>query len=189
MHTLDIVLLLILAVGLIRGYSTGLIRQVAGVLGMLVGFLLASQMNETVGEGLGMTFGIPEELRPIVGFAVVFFGVLIAASILVKAVEVPINALKLTPINRILGGAVGVGKAMLVASVALGVLGFASWPSESVREESALYGSVRGALPVVWDFVADNIPAVTDFAQTVTEDAADSIESVRSSDDGEPGTR
>lgn len=176
MHMLDIVLLIVLAVGLIRGYSTGLIRQVAGVAGILVGFVVASQFNDSVGAGLARTFGLPSEIAPVVGFAVVFFGVLFAASVVVRMIEMPVNALKLTPVNRALGAALGVGKAMLVASVALAVLGYGSWPSESVREESALYEPIRSVLPVTWDYVAERIPAMTDFAESVTEHASDVVD-------------
>ena len=54
---LDLLLLAVLGIGMVRGWFTGAVRQIVGVLGWMVGFILAASLmgpvGSTVVQGIG----------------------------------------------------------------------------------------------------------------------------------------
>jgi membrane protein required for colicin V production len=91
---------------------------------------------------------------------VVYLAVQLAVIIVARVVEKAVGALKLTGVNRILGGAAGAFKAALVLSVTFLVLGRFGIPGESTQDNSSLYGPIAAVLPASWDYVASAMPEV-----------------------------
>jgi membrane protein required for colicin V production len=160
MQSLDIVILLVLAGGLIRGFSTGVVRQVAGIVGIILTFVVAITLMRPVGLVVSASTGIPEGWAPIAGFLVIFLALQIMLFIAVRFIETVVGALRLTVVNRLLGSAFGAFKAALLLSVAFLVLSFAEVPGRESRASSALYGPVASVLPGTWDAVSQHLPEV-----------------------------
>ncbi len=160
MNILDLLILLSLLAGIVHGFTTGLIRQVASIVGMALAFVLSVQLMGTVGQLASNSLGLSENIGPLVGFVLVFLAVQVAVFALAKMAEGLIGALKLSVVNRALGGALGALKAALAVSVVFLVLSYVDLPGESLERESTLYAPVAGVLPQTWDYVSEKFPQV-----------------------------
>ncbi len=160
MNILDLVILFALAAGVVHGFSTGLIRQVASIVGLALAFILAVQLMGTVGQMASNSLGLSENVGPLVGFVLVFLAVQVAVFALAKMAEGLIGALRLSTVNRALGGALGALKAALALSVLFLVLSYVDLPGEKLARDSTLYVPVAGVLPQTWDYVSERFPKV-----------------------------
>lgn len=156
LESLDILIVLGLGLGLIRGIATGAVRQIVGFIGLIVAIVLGLELMNTVGSALG----IGGEVQPVIGFIVVFLVIQILLFVGVRLVEAAMAALSLSPVNRLAGGVVGTCKAALMLSVLFLVLGFFDVPESENRERSALYEPVAAVFPNTWDYVARHLPHV-----------------------------
>lgn len=151
MTTVDILIAVVLAGGLLVGLRSGLIKQALGLLGAVVGFLLALQLMDVAGRMVTASLAVSRDLAPLLGFVLVFGVVQLAVFAATRLAESIIGALRLTTLNRILGGAVGAGKAALVLSIGFLVVAPLGVPTEATQRESALYAPVASAVPRAWD--------------------------------------
>lgn len=160
MNTLDIVIVLVLAAGVARGFSTGVIRQVASFVGFILAFILSVKLMEPVGTLVVESLGLSARVAPVLGFIVVFLAIQAGLFFVVRLVETLVGALRLTAVNRLLGGLLGALKAALVLSVLFLVLGVFGVPEEQTRADSSFYAPVAAVLPQAWDFVSARLPEV-----------------------------
>lgn len=165
MNLLDFLILPVLLGGFVSGYSTGLIRQVASLLGMILAFVLGVHLMEPVGAMVSGSLGLSERVAPLVGFVLVFLGIQVVVFALAKMVEALVGALKLTLVNRLLGGGLGVVKSALLLSVTFLVLQYVQLPGASLREGSWLYEPVASSLPRAWAYLSDNVPQVESLSE------------------------
>ncbi len=165
MNTLDLLIVIVLAGGLALGFRSGLIKQAVGFAGLVLAFVLSLHLMQAVGGMLTDSLGISKDIAPLVGFVLVFLLVEVAAFAVVRLVEALVGALRLTTVNRFLGGAVGAFKAAIVMSVVFLVLGKLQVPSEQTRQASALYAPVSTVLPTAWDYVTAAFPQFESLAE------------------------
>ncbi len=160
MNTLDVLIGIVLAGGLLIGLRSGFIKQALSFAGMIVAFLLALNLMHAAGALVTTSLGISEDIAPLLGFALVFLAVQVLVFALARLVETVAGALKLSGVNRLLGGAVGAFKAALLLSVAFLVLARLQVPTEETRDASALYDPVASVLPAAWDYFSEVFPEV-----------------------------
>jgi len=121
MNILDFILLTILAAALIRGFVRGMIRQVAGLLGLLAGFVVAGHLYLQILPVLRRHFpSAPylEVLSYIVIYAATWLAVVFLGYLFVKLSR----AMLMAWADRLLGGAFGLFKGMVAAVVLVAVL-------------------------------------------------------------------
>ncbi len=158
MNMLDFLILIALAGGLVVGLRAGLIKQVLSFAGLIVAFVLSFQLMKPVGAMAAGSLGISNDIAPLVGFVLVFLVVQVAVFALIRSLQAIVGVLKLSGVNRLLGGAVGAFKACLALSVLFLVLGYLQVPSEQTQEESSFYAPVATMVPATWDYLASAIP-------------------------------
>ena len=119
MQTLDIIFLVILAFGAVRGFMKGFIYEVAMLGALFLCYFLGFKMAASVAEYLFKTFGgHPETLR-IVSFSIVWIGISIGAWFLAKLFEGLINIAALGIFNKIAGVVFGFLKYAFLLSLFL----------------------------------------------------------------------
>ena len=131
---LDILLLVIVAITIIIGVIRGFIRQIVGLLAVIVGLVLAIKYYSYGSEIF--TFICNDVLAQLLGFFLIFVAVLCIGwtinILLAKAVRGPFKSL-----NRLLGAGFGLIKGVLICCVV--VFGFLVFPvSAKALEESTL---------------------------------------------------
>jgi len=68
LHTLDLLILVVLAFGLVRGFTTGVVRQIASLVGVVAAFLVAVRFMQPGGEMLTTSLGLSEGVSPLLAF-------------------------------------------------------------------------------------------------------------------------
>ncbi len=100
---LDIVILVVLAVGTFIGLRIGIIKAALSLAGLIVGVILAGRYNVPLSKLLSF---IPQaEVAKVVAFAIILIGVLLAAGILAAVLKWITSVVMLGWVNH-LGGAV-----------------------------------------------------------------------------------
>ena len=173
MNLLDLLVLAVLAFGLVRGLGTGAIQQAASILGVLIAFVLSLELMHEAGALIVESFAVSEEAAPLLGFVLVFIAVQVGVFVLVRIVKGLVGALKLTAVDRLLGGAVGAFKAALLLSVVFLVLDRFGFPDADARDASAFYAPIADVLPAAWAYVSETFPQV----EALSEAFGDRVES------------
>ena len=176
---LDWFILFVVAGGIVRGFAVGAIRQVASLVGVLLAFLLSVQFMHPVGHSIATSIGLADEIAPLVGFVVLFGGVLLLGAAVARLIERMIDALSLTMLNRMAGALVGAVKAVLLMSVLFLVLASVQMPSTEIRNDSQLYEPVASALPRAWDATMGYLPAVKQVSEQFGTQVRDGIEAAQ----------
>lgn len=165
MTTIDLLILVVIAGGLGRGFMVGAVRQVTGLIGVVLAFALAVQLMRPAGEIIVQSTGLASSLVPVLGFVTVFAGVQIVFFLLGQVVEHLIDALNLSPVNRLLGGVVGGFKAALLLSVAFLLFSHVNLPAQQTRNQSMLYEPVALVLPRTWSFAEEHVPSLKSLSE------------------------
>lgn len=112
MNTIDLIVLLVLAVAVWNGWRKGFIVQVCSLLAIVAGLWCAAHYGYVVGEALRLD----ESVRSAGGFAVVLVGAVLAVAVAARAVRGVFRFAGLGTFDLVLGIAVSVFKYMLVLS-------------------------------------------------------------------------
>lgn len=176
MNIADILIGVGLLIGIARGFSTGFVRQVAGIAGLLLAFALGIQLMGPIGDVIADRFGTSIPVARLLTFILIVVAVHVLFAVLARVIEAVVGILRLTTVERALGGVLGGIKAAIIISIVLLVLAFFDVPGERTREASALYTPVAGLLPEAWDFLAVHLPILKEVAGEFGQDVADLID-------------
>lgn len=128
MSTLDILILIAAAIGLITGMIKGLVRQIGSLAAIVIGILacrafganatsiMASILPQGLSEG-SMGQYIPSVLGNIALFLIVYIAVILIA----RALSTLTHAIFLGPVDRTAGALFGLTKWLLLASILINV--------------------------------------------------------------------
>lgn len=174
MTVLDGILLVLVGAGVTQGYASGLIRQIASIVGILVGVIFGLALMADVGLVVAQSLGLSPRVAPVIGFLLVFGVVQVAAFALARLVETVLGTFKLTILNQLSGGVLGAFKAAVLASSLLMPLAFVDLPSDSTRRASVLYDPIAGLMPATWNAVAAHLPRLQNVRQQF-EEAAEAL--------------
>lgn len=147
MSSLDWLIAAIIAVGAAVGFFKGAIRQLASIVGLLAGLLLARAFFVTVGDRLCEALDTSLTLARVLAFLLIGIGVplcfLAIGSLLTRLAE----GLRLGFMNRCLGAGLGALKYMLLLSIAIHLLIFTdsedSLIGKTTMEQSLLYIPIK----------------------------------------------
>ncbi len=167
MATLDIIILIVLAVGLFRGYRSGAVRQLANLLGLVAAFVSASLLMGPVSIIFETNLGVPSDFSVFLAFLGVFVVVRVIVRGFGASLDESLSRTPLSALNRVVGGAAGTFKAAVVLSLLFLMLGFAELPSQPSRVASDLYRPVSELVPKAWDVLGRESDAFSDFRKQV----------------------
>ena len=160
MNALDIALLILLGWSTYKGWRTGLLQALLGLVGLIVAYVLALAYGQEIGHALMGENA--STLTGILGIIVTFFGVAIAVYVGARLVKAFLHATPLGIFDAAGGGILG---------LAQGVLGFGllillaySYPIHSripeQIEASQLAGPVQAGALVLVDSIKTILPSV-----------------------------
>ena len=165
MSAFDILLLIPLGVGAVKGFRRGLVLEVASllafVLGAVGGLVLLNDAIPLVRQYVGEAFG----LLPLVAFLLVFAAIVWGVHLLGSFVKKAVHLTPLGVLDNLGGGAVGVLKWVLGLSLLLHGIGLSGLQliSPTLVASSQVLPVVRQATPVALEIVGFVMP----FASTL----------------------
>jgi len=159
MNLLDIILLILLIPGVIRGASKGFLEQAATILGVILAVYLAYHFSAPVCAWLDQYINVSPTVLHVIGFAVMLAGVLICVLFFAKLLTKAADMASLGWFNRILGFIFSLALSALVLSifvilfdtvnVKFGIL------KASTINESFLYGQLRDLGYLVFPYLKE----------------------------------
>ena len=161
MQTIDIIIVILLAVGLIGGLRDGLVKQVAGLAGLIGGLLLGRAFYLPVGAWLVDTFGMSVQVAQVASFILILVIVPLLFSLVGWLVSKLLSAICLGWVNRLLGALVGVLKYLLFVGVVITGIEFFdqhdTFVSEQKKESSVLYYPIYNATGIFFDGIKSEV--------------------------------
>ena len=160
MNVLDIILLILLALGVYEGFRDGIIVQLGGIAGLLLGVYFAFRFGPWVSSLLA----IPEDFSRIAGFIIVLLAVILIVTILSRLLSKVLNVTGLGILNKLGGVILAVFKTGLILGLLLYCFDYLNrrqdWVEKQTLEKSALYSPLIGvaefAFPYI-DFVKEKL--------------------------------
>ncbi|MDR9501670.1 MAG: CvpA family protein [Desulfurivibrionaceae bacterium] len=138
MSPLDAIVLILLAVFIIRGIWVGFIRQVASLLALVAGFLVAGHYYGESNQII-TPFIRNEQVGFLVSYAVIFCLVFILTIFIGLAVRKVAQLILLDWFDKSLGGILGAAKGFFLACIAFMILATFISGSSSIFTRSLLY--------------------------------------------------
>ncbi len=165
---MNIIILIVLAVGAVVGFSRGAFKMIASIGGFFVGVIVASMYSEKVGEFLSLNVGTSSNMGKLLAFILIMFLAPVALDVIATLLTKVFSSLQLGFLNRLAGAAVGAIGYAFVLSFALNMMDFAlsngGFAQEKLEErEPAFYLVKHLSQPVIPDMVIVDDP--TEVAQ------------------------
>ncbi len=118
MNPLDVVIIIILGYGLIRGIFRGMVKEISSIVGVFAGFYAAYSYYPLVSEIMeDWITNVP--FLNILSFMLIFCVIFFIISILGVIIKYLMNVASLGWMDRLLGASLGFGKAILIVSIIL----------------------------------------------------------------------
>lgn len=153
MNVIDIVLLVFLLFGLVRGLIKGFFVELASLVALILGIYGAIHFSYIFEELLVKWVSWEEKYIQLAAFALTFLIIVIAVSLLGKLLTKISSILALGLLNRLLGGVFGLLKTALLLSVILLFFGILNGSQNFVKEErlesSLLYEPIKNFVPMI----------------------------------------
>jgi len=161
MNWVDGVLLAVLVLSAVLGLWRGLVYEVISVAGWVAAFVLAQAYADEVAAVLPMGDALPA-LKLAAGFALVFIATAFAGGLLAWLVKQLVASVGLRPIDRVLGGAFGLARGVLILLALTVVVSMTPWRGETDWRASvvadAMASSVHTLRPLLPESLARHLP-------------------------------
>ena len=162
MSYLDIILCIPLCWGLYKGFTKGLIIQLASLIALTLGIYGSIMFSSLAQDMLTSNFQIDNKYVPIIAFAATFLTIIIAVHFLGKLLEKMINMVALGLFNKLLGAAFGLLKVALILSALLFVF-------EGIDKKLSLLPPGEKAKSFLYIPMSELIPTIAPATQRIME--------------------
>lgn len=159
MNWVDIAIIVYLAVSVLGGLMSGLIRSVLSLVGLVVGIVLASNFYQEL-AGL-LTFIHSENIANIVAFIIILGIVMIVAGIVGGVLRRILNVIKLGFIDKLGGAAFGLLMGVLSAGAFLALV--IKLTGTALIADSSMARFLLDSFPVVMSFLPSEFDIIRDF--------------------------
>ena len=161
MAVLDIILSVLLVYGLYKGFSKGLLVEVASLLSLLVGLYGAIHFSFFAENWLETKMDWDAKYIQIVAFAITFLGLVFLVSLVGKIVTKIIDAAQLGLLNKIAGAAFGLAKIALIVSVIINLFSklndTITFVDQDTLTNTILYTKVKNFAPTIFPSIMEEV--------------------------------
>lgn len=168
LNWVDIVVLVILALTVVRGFMRGLVRSIFDIIALGVSIWLGFFWYRDVSLYLTHYVKLPGNFVYTLGFLLVFIGIYIAANLIGYILHRLIGRGFLGPVNSLAGGAVGFAKGIIIIWIALQIIIIFPLPmntTQSLRSSqtlSVLKPALEFTAQSVFKIMPKDIPTLND---------------------------
>ncbi|ATA68595.1 colicin V production CvpA [Capnocytophaga cynodegmi] len=147
MNTVDIILLIFLGFGLIRGLWRGVIIELASLLAIVLGIYGAIHFSFYVAGILNQHLSLDKSTTEAVSFAFTLVLIMLIVMLLAKLLTKVVESVSLGFLNRLAGGIFGVLKVTIIAGSLFLMLEktwqITKWIPEKTLQNSVLYEPIK----------------------------------------------
>lgn len=155
MSWLDILILLPLLIGLVRGLMKGLIVEVSSIVAILLGFFGAKYWSAAFASWLMQQFDWSETVCIVVAYALLFAGIALGLNIVARLLSKLFQKIQLGWLNRLLGGIFGTAKwGIVIVALVLCVHNLDKqfqFIQPELREKSVVYTTITPYAERAWE--------------------------------------
>ncbi len=174
MNIIDLVLLILLAWGLFKGFKNGLVHEVASLAALILGIFGAIHFSDYTSDLLIEHFELSGRYLPIISFAITFVVIVIAVHFLAGVMDKLIKAVALGLVNRISGAIFGILKTAFIISIIIFLLNSINEKAQFLPrdkiENSMFYQPVAELFPFLFqriDLKTIKIPRIKDSFENI----------------------
>lgn len=144
MTVIDIIILILLALAVFKGIKDGLVRQVGGIAGLILGIFLAGRFSSLLSGWLHQWLDASENVVKAISFAVIIILVCLCMYFLGRLLEKIIKITTLGWINRLLGVVLSVCTVVLLIGAVISLIEYVNttWfvivPPERMAESKSV---------------------------------------------------
>jgi membrane protein required for colicin V production len=151
MNLLDLLILIPIVWGCFRGFSKGLIMELATLMGMIAGIMAAHYLESDASELLKQYFTLSDAVLRIISYSLIFLGVLFLSWIIGKIITKIVDMVLLGWLNKLLGAIFGLLKGVLVSAIiVLAIVYFdknEKLITRQAKENSMFYQALSRVIP------------------------------------------
>ena len=151
MGVTDIVFLIVLFIGLWKGWSNGLLKEVLGLIGFFVGLYAARLLYQQVGSQLAPHLDASPTVANVVAFILIWMGVPVLLSVAGSLMTKLMDLMGLGTLNRLSGSVLSCVKYALLLGVLCNVIAITRLVSEETLQQSQLFDPLRQTTAFVFD--------------------------------------
>jgi membrane protein required for colicin V production len=145
---IDIILLVLLALGAYFGYTKGFLMELVNTASFLLGILLGIRFWYIGAEYLAQKFDSVPQILPILGFLFVFVIVLIGVRLIGKVVKLGIDQTLFGSLDKLLGALLGIFKWLVGVGVFLwGIQKYSLLGMDAIIQKSSVCSIVVHYMP------------------------------------------
>ena len=153
MNFIDIIILIPALWGFWRGFMKGVVMEVATLAAFFLGVWGGMKLSDLFAELLRSWLDTTSPYIPLISFGIIFISILLAVFAVAKVIERTMEKTALGIFNKLLGGAFGCMKFLLIMSVLLFVIDAieksVNVVPRDVKEHSLLYQPVAAIAPAI----------------------------------------
>lgn len=175
MNYLDILILILILLAAIKGFSRGLIKEVVSFISLFTGIYIASNFSIFLEGYLLDNFPQYEEFISIASFVILFFIIFLSLKLAGIIISKLVKSLHLGLINKTLGVVFGASKVLLIISIILFELNHLSKVIEIIpkkqKQESLLYDHIMVIVPTF--LTEKNLETINSLEETIEKKTDD----------------
>ena len=157
MLIIDWIILILLLLGVFRGWRTGLVKQIISIGGLVAGLLIAKLCYAMVGDALAPHLGNQTTLAQILAFILIWIAVPAILGLLGELVTTVLDKLfVLGTVNSILGALLGLIKFQLIIGSLIWVLGATKIIGEATIQQSVLCKPLKAMPEALYTALIEN---------------------------------
>lgn len=172
MNFLDLIILLPIAYFAYQGFRRGFIKEVFGIIGIVLAVYLTFEYMGTI-SGILAPHVEDRDRTTIITGIITFILIIIAVQLVGFALERFIDVIQLGILNKVGGMIFAALKTAILISATLLLLAGLGIPSDETASNSASYPVVIYAAPTAFDVVARAIPGTENFIDTIEQSIRD----------------
>ncbi|PKL82255.1 MAG: hypothetical protein CVV24_11085 [Ignavibacteriae bacterium HGW-Ignavibacteriae-3] len=161
MNYLDYIILIVVIIGFLLGFKDGLVRKIIGLIGLILGAILAFKFSSEIGKLITPFFNNDEYLSGVIAGVIIFLTIILIASLLKRIVH-PFDKVNRF-LNQFLGGIIGVVQITFFLSALFLFLNIFSFPNTNQRKDSLSYNFVLDLIPKSIDLIIGQNANASDY--------------------------
>jgi len=157
MNFIDAIIIIVLIFAVIRGFTNGLVKEVASLAALILGIWGAIKFSDFTADKLYVYFDLTGKYVGIISFMITFGIIVVVIHFIGVLLDKLLEAVALGFVNRLLGMIFGLIKSVLILSVIFVILNAINasrpfLPKERI-EKSMLYNPISDIAPAIFPII------------------------------------